>query len=380
MANNDKVVVNNPKQGFFSKMSSSFSGIIVGIIMIVGGIGMLWWNEQNNVKNIKNVKELREQVVDVSSSKVEDKNEGKLIATNGKLDFNQGQAKDDLTNLSVTSPALCRNVEYYQWVEDSETKNDKTTYTYSKEWSSEIIDSDKFEKQDGHINLKESDYKYFGERFETEETLKVGEYVLSNDFKSMLDSDKNVSIPEEGITIPEGYKVYNNKYITNSEDPSSPQVGDVRISYTQADYTDVSVLGKQSDGTITQYTTKNNTNYMKIVKGTTNGTGMINGIESANKMMKWFFRVLGSFLIIVGVGAILGPLTTLIGYIPFLGNIVNSMIGVVSFLVGLSIALLVIAIAWFAARPIISIILIAVIVGLIIALVYFKKTKGQKTN
>ena len=46
------------------------------------------------------------------------------------------------------------------------------------------------------------------------------------------------------------------------------------------------------------------------------------------------------------------------------------------------IALLVIAISWFAARPVISIILIAVIAGLIAALVYFKKTKAvpEKTN
>ena len=379
MANNDTVVVKNQKQGFFSKMSSSFSGIVVGIIMIIGGIALLWWNEQNNVKNIKNVKELREQIVDVSSSKVDDKYEGKLIATNGKLDFNQAQVKDDLTNITVTSPVLNREVEYYQWVEDSETKDDQTTYTYSKEWGTELIDSSGFQDKDTHKNPKESDYKYFGERFTTEETLKVGEYVLSNDFKSLLDSDKNVDIPEEGITLPEGYKVYN-RYITNSEDTSNPKIGDVRISYTQADYTDVSVLGKQSNGTITQYTTKNNTNYMKIVKGTTNGTGMINGIESANNTFKWISRIAGTLLIIIGVGAILGPITTLIGYIPFLGNIVNSMIGVVSFLVGLSIALLVIAIAWFAARPIISIILIAVIVGLIIALVYFKKTKAQKTN
>lgn len=378
MANNDTVVVKNEKQGFLSNITNSFSGIILGILLLIAGIGLLWWNEHNNVKNIKNVKELRDQVVDVSSSKVEDKYEGKLIATNGKLDFNEGTITDDLINLTVTAPALCREVEYYQWVEEKETKDDKTTYTYSKEWSSELINSADFNTEEGHENPTESEVKYFAERFVTEETLKVGEYALSDSFKSVLDSDKSVSIPDT-VTLPEGFVIYN-KYITNSEDTSNPKIGDVRIYYNQADYKDVSVLGKQEDGTVVEYTTKNNTNIMKLVKGTTNGAGMINGIESANKTMKWIYRILGTLLIIMGVNSILGPLTTLIGYIPFLGKIVNSMIGVVSFLIGLSIALIIIAISWFAARPIVSIVLVVVVVGLVIALIYFKKTKALPTT
>ena len=378
MANNDKVVVTNEKQGFLSKMTSSFSGIIVGILLLFGGIAMLWTNEHNNVKNIKNVKELRDQVKDVSSSKIDDKYDGKLIATNGKLTYNESVITDDAFKVSATTPVLVRTVEVYQWVEDSETKDDKTTYTYSKEWSEKIIDSSEFNKSEGHENPVE--VKYESERFETEETLKVGEYSLISSFKQLLPANKNVGI-DEGIELPEGYKVYN-KYITNSEDTSNPQVGDIRISYTKNDWKEASVLGKQIDDTIGEYTTKKNTNIKKIVEGITNGEGIIGGIESANKAAKWLWRVLGTLLIVIAVGSILGPITTLIGYIPFLGKIVNSMIGVVSFLIGLSIALLVIAISWFAARPIISIILIAVIACLIAGLIYYKKTKAvpEKTN
>ncbi len=378
MANNDKVVVTNEKQGFLSKMTSSFSGIIVGILLLIGGIGMLWWNEQNNVKNIKNVKELRDQVVDVTSSKVDDKYEGKLIATNGKLDYNESVLTDDTFHVSAKTPVLVRTVEVYQWVEDSETKDDKTTYTYSKEWSEKLIDSSDFNTPSGHENPVE--VKYESEKYITEETLKVGAYNLISDFKNLLPANKSVGV-DEVTELPEGYKI-NNKYITNSEDVASPKVGDIRISYTKNDYKEVSVLGKQTGDTIGEYTTKKNTNIKKLVEGTTNGEGIIGGIENANKVSKWMFRIIGTFLIVIAVGSILGPITTLIGYIPFLGKIVNSMIGVVSFLLGLSIALVIIAIAWFAARPIVSIILIAVIIALIAALVYYKKTKAvpEKTN
>lgn len=375
----DVVAVKNQKPGFFANLSSSFGGIIVGILMIIGGISLLWWNEHNNVKNIKNVKEMRDQVIDVSSTSIDTANEGKLIATSGKLDYNESVLTDDAFKVSATTPVLVRTVEVYQWVEESETKDDTTTYTYKKEWSEKLIDSSEFNTPTGHENPV--DVKYESERFETEETLKVGAFSLISNFKSMLNADKNVGL-EESTELPEGYKVYN-KYILNCEDPSSPVVGDIRVSYTKADYKDVSVLGKQIGDEIGDYTTKNNTNIKKIVKGTTNGTGMINDIESANKFSKWMFRILGTLLIVIGVGAVLGPITTILGYIPFVGTVVNSVIGVISFLIGLGIALIVIAISWFAARPIIaicSLIGVAVIIFLLVTLVKKGKKEAPKAE
>ena len=371
----------NEKQGFFSKMSSSFSGIIIGFLLLIGGIFMLWTNEQKNVKNIKNVKELRDQVVDVSSTSVEDKYEGKLIATSGILEYNDAEIKDENFNVSVKTPTLKRIVEVYQWNEISAEEEGKDP-TYEKIWSEKIIDSSEFTKKDGHSNPIEESIPYESKEYYTEETLTVGKYILSSGFKKLLPANKNVGI-EDGIELPEGYKLYNNKYITNSEDPENPIVGNIRISFKKNNYKEVSVLGKQSGDTITEYTTKKNTNILRLAEGETNGTGLINNIESANNMTKWLSRICGTILIIIAVGSILGPITTLIGYIPFLGKIVNSMIGVVSFLIGLSISLVIIAIAWFAARPIVSIVLIVIIAGLIAGLIYYKKNKTiseEKTN
>ena len=361
MASNN--TAKNEKQGFFSKMSSSFSGIIIGFLLLIGGIFMLWTNEQKNVKNIKNVKELRDQVVDVSSTSVEDKYEGKLIATSGTLEYNDAEIKDENFNVSVKTPTLKRIVEVYQWNEISAEEEGKDP-TYEKIWSEKIIDSSEFTKKDGHTNPIEESIPYESKEYYTEETLTVGKYSLSSGFKKLLPANKNVGI-EDGIELPEGYKLYNNKYITNSEDPENPVVGNIRISFKKNNYKEVSVLGKQSGDTITEYTTKKNTNIIRLAEGETNGTGLINNIESANNMTKWLSRIFGTILIIIAVGSILGPITTLIGYIPFLGKIVNSMIGVVSFLIGLSISLVIIAIAWFAARPIVSIVLIVIIAGLI---------------
>ena len=86
-------------------------------------------------------------------------------------------------------------------------------------------------------------------------------------------------------------------------------------------------------------------------------------------------RVVGILLVIFGISAIVSPITNLLGKIPLLGSIANGAIGLVSFALGLAISLIVIAVAWFRYRPILSIILIVAVVGLIIFAKTFSKKK-----
>ncbi len=377
MADNDKVVVNKEKQSFLSKIANSFAGIPLGIFLVILGIFLLGNNEKNNVRNIKDVKELRNNVVDLSSPKVDSKNEGKLVALSGKLEYGENPIVDTLFNISAKTPKLERVVEMYEWVEDSTENDKKVTYTYSKEWSQKIIDSSNFNTTNGHENPTSMPYE--GISLVVEDSLKVGEFVLIDSFKDQISATEDYKDFTNAI-LAEGYTI-NNNYITNSIDPANPQIGDVRISYKVAQYDNVSILGKQIDNTVGAYDTKTNTSYAKLYKGIMNANQMINSIEKGAKASKWFMRIVGTLIIIMGVSMILGPITTLIGFIPFLGNIVNSMIGVVSFLIGLVISLIVIAIAWFAARPIVAIISLASAAALAIGLIfYFKKNKDANTS
>ena len=78
---------------------------------------------------------------------------------------------------------------------------------------------------------------------------------------------------------------------------------------------------------------------------------------------------------------LLSPLTTLIGYVPFLGKIFNGALGVVSASVGFAISLIVIGIAWIVYRPVIGVIMIVVSVGLIVlAKMYLSKKDDGKTS
>ena len=76
---------------------------------------------------------------------------------------------------------------------------------------------------------------------------------------------------------------------------------------------------------------------------------------------------------IFGILSILSFISYLASFIPFLGKIVVNGVFIVSLLVGTSLSLFVIAISWFVVRPVLSIILILIIVGLIVLLYKYNK-------
>ena len=74
----------------------------------------------------------------------------------------------------------------------------------------------------------------------------------------------------------------------------------------------------------------------------------------------------GAVIIFIGVNLIIGPVTTLLGYIPLLGKVVNGAIGLVAFVVSLAIFMVTMAVSWIIVRPILGIALLVVAVALVI--------------
>lgn len=368
---NDNVV---EKKTFGGKMKNSFLSIPLGMLFILLGILLLISNEKSAVRNNKIVAELRKEIVNISSDSVDNKNNNRLIATKGKLVYFPESLSDSKFNVSVNTPILKRVVEVYQWEENSEDDDDKTTYTYEKKWSEEIIDSSKFKNSSDHMNPS---YKTFESEKYVTESLKVGNFSLDNVYKNQL-SANNDYYDLSNVTLPEGY-VIEGKYITNCVDMSNPVIGNIRISYKYGDYSDVSILGRQENNNIVSYTSKQGTSVYKMVSGNKTGTEMIDSIEKTNKILKWVKRLIGISLISMGISAILSILTTLLSYIPFLGGIANTGISLVAFLLGLAISLVIIAISWFAFRPVLSIILIAAAVLSVITIRTINK-KQNKTS
>jgi len=91
---------------------------------------------------------------------------------------------------------------------------------------------------------------------------------------------------------------------------------------------------------------------------------MFEGAQAANRAVLWGIRVGGLVVLVIGFGLILNPLRVLADVIPPIGSVVGMGLGLVSTLLGVLLGALVIAIAWFAFRPLLSVIVLVVAGGI----------------
>lgn len=362
----------NGNGGPLGKVKSLFSGILIGILLVIGGCILLWWNEGNNVRNIKTVGEARKVMIEVSSDKVDPANEGKLVATSGKVTIGDEYLIDDEFNVKVENTAkMNRVVEMFQYRESIETINEETVTNYEKVWLDFVNDSDNFEDS---TKVNPKDMPYENNEF-LASNVKVGAFRLSDDQVSVLSTEKRTDIAIDAL-IPEGYVLVDN-YITNSADLNNPQIGDIRIYFTYNNDTELSILAMQKGDSFANYISGQDKSINIVQSGILSGEELILTLESLNNTLKWIFRVVGVLLCIVGCIAFLSPITKILSYVPLLGRIANGAINFVAGLVGFAISLVVIAVAWIRFRPLLGIALLAGVVGI---LFLAKKLAKSKNN
>ena len=353
------------------RVGNAFKGILGGFVFILIGIVLLWWNEGNNVRNIKTTAEMDKIVVDVPSDKVDSANEGKLVASHGKV-INEEEMFDETFNVKVQTPIMKRVVEVYQWDEDSDTDEDgHTTYSYKKVWDTDIIDSGNFHDKN-KVNPKTKPYE---DQVYTSKDVSVGAFSLTDEQISTLSTKADYT----NFDLETANKLNltaSSKYLTTSKNLDSPSIGDVRISFAYNDSSELSVLAVQSGNSFVDFVSSVGKNVNRVMDGSHSGHDMINVIKKENNFIKWLLRFLGTILIIGGIGAILKPISAITSYVPLLGSLVGAAVGLVSMLLGLALSFVVIAIAWVRWRPVLG---ISLLVGAAV-LIVFLIMRGKKSK
>lgn len=341
-------------------------GVIVGLVLLVVGVGALWWNEGRAVNTERSLKEGAGLVVTVPSTAVTPSNEGKLVHTTGTLVI-----ADELTDpdfgISAAGVHLNRRAEMYQWVEksESETRNKLgggtetvTTYTYSKEWRSEAVDSSGFQEA-GHDNPPMA----------VESTQidapsgALGAYTVGENVLSQLNDGAAVPIrpdQQDAIRQAVGRDVTVSNNQINFGNPASPQIGDVRVSYTAVPAGPISVIGAQAGDSFAPYQTKAHDALLMVARGSQTAAAMFKTAQDNNRVMTWVIRVAGIVGLMIGFGLIMAPIGVLADVIPFLGSIARLGTGIIGFVLAILVGFVTIAIAWFAVRPILSVTLLVV--------------------
>ena len=413
--------------GYGTRVGNSFKAIGTGFILFCIGTALLWWNEGRTVKTEKMLEEVGGAYVEMENPNKKDASlDGELICGSA-LATTEDSLSDNQFGVGAKAIALHRRVEYYQWVEESkESSEDKlggkevttTTYTYSKKWVSQPIESSEF--KDPAYQNKNTVLTTVEESEQYAENVKFGAYQLNETLIHLISSregldlninedllnqlDKNAQtayerfygvkksakqtieqlaettvLSDSAKAVADSLKAVNDSIIKNAVNkkdfeyvhlagnvlyfgrvPGSPEVGDVRVTFEKVVPAKVTVMAVVDGDSFKAFKAKNGKRFQRLVMGKKSGDEIIDIEKETNNMLLWVFRIFGVMLVIGGLKGIFGFLETVLKVVPFIANIFGWGVGVVCTILGLVWSLIVIAIAWLFYRPILGITLLVI--------------------
>jgi hypothetical protein len=351
-------------------------GVLIGFGLFCCSFGLIWYNEGR-----PNMADVAADSVGISTASVSNSTDGQMVAATGVL-----QAAEPIGDPMGLRPgdyiSLNREVQMYAWVEKSKSNTETNTggsqtttteYTYEKDWVSSPANSDNFKEPRGHNNPSSMPYEQ-AEFLAT--AAQVGAYELDLGQLS-LPSAETVALNSANVVDDTRLVIAENYLFEGSGSLNSPQVGDVRIQYTAVPSgINTTVFGQQEGGRIVPYWHDGDNILYQAHEGS-RADGLA-AMESSYKAGLWGLRI-GSFVAMwMGLMLIVGPVTTFLDVLPFLGRLGRGMIGVIAFGVAF--------VFWFVATVLSA--LLQSIWGLILAIVivaglaYFflqrqKKSEGK---
>jgi len=383
-------ITRSVQQGFFSRMASSFIGIIVGICMVPGSVLLISWNEYRTVHRSRGLAEGEKVVAEVADAfEIMPTLNDRLVHVTGTATTEKTLSDPDF-GVSQKALRMERQVEMFQWVEQKESKTrDKlgggretiTTYSYDRRWHEGRVNSQSFEERSGHENPQ---LRYSGQSQVTDRAT-IGVFRLHSSLvESKMNAWKDVPLDQSALLEKmddagkQHYKIDGDHLYYSVAVPisSSPQIGDTRLKFRVVEPAQVSVLSKQQLEELGPFKTTNGEVIEHLAMGNASAAEMLNSLKFENSTIAWLVRVGGWILSCVGFSLIAAPLRSLAGIIPMLGSLVGSMTVFVSFMLGSIISLVAIALAWIAVRPVFAIVLL-LIAG---AAIYLLTRRGKSVN
>lgn len=363
-------------ESWFSRIGSALAGVLVGLALFVGSFLLLGWNEGRAIHRAKTLDVGASQVISISPAAPVAENDRKLVHLTGRAEA-PGPVSDGVFGITADALKLRRDVEMYQWKEESKSETKKklgggeettTTYTYSKGWSPSLIESAKFQHPSGHTNP--DDLPFASETF-TAKGIHVGKFQLPQSLTTRIRNfvSRPVTEAEAKATAKSREKQIQataDGRIYVGEDPQKPAVGDVRIAFQEAPGGPVSIVAMQAGNTFEPFVVQKLGTIELLESGTLSAEAMFQKEKESNVTLTWILRLAGFLLMIFGLMLVANVFSVLASVVPFFGDIVEAGTGVLAFAIALPLTLVTIALAWLAYRPLIGIPLLLAAAGAIV--------------
>jgi len=358
-------------------IGNSFKGIFVGILLLIGSIILLWWNEGRSVEQATALNEMNEKITTLPDTRYNVKHEEQAVLVQG-LVKPLSEVFDPEFGVRTDGLVLRKTAQMYQWKENTSSKSEDklgggtetvTTYTYVKEWSSMQIDSSSFKRPSGHQNPM---MNHKSQTYTTDAQL--GDFHLDRSMVSNIGASQSyhglAELPEQ-IGLAKNYK----SFLYIGEFPNTPKVGDVKITYSYAPSAIYTYAAKEQGKSLTPYVAGNGKSFVFVRSGKVAAQTIFKEELDANAALTWILRGVGLLLMFIAFSMMMGIIATFAKVIPMLGSLVGGVTSVIAGALTLVLGSVIIALAWFSSRPLMSLMIIAVGIGIAVLLGKFGKKK-----
>ncbi len=323
-------------------VTKSSTPLIAGIILVLMGAGILYWNMQRTERTAGVLAQAKALCVALpSNAKVDKAFHNKLVYTTGSL-IAGGQSLDTHFGFGLEGIGFSKKVEYYQYVEKSTKKKEKdasgkeiskTVYEYKKEWKDKPVSSVSFsdKKRENTLLIENVEEEVvFGKK------TRLGAYVVAEevlmplapqkaDAESQAPTALNVSeadmqkmhtyILTQGHKDAEGIREFyedgqegslvhvQGNVLYLGQEVDDPDVGDIRITYTIIPTQEVSLVAKADSARFVPYTSESGELFSLIRRGNISMETMFENAQSQNETSNIFFMIIAA-LFILGGGAL----------------------------------------------------------------------------
>lgn len=371
-------VVEKTSTSWFSRIGGALVGAVFGLILVIVAVIALFWNEGRSIATYKSLKEGLSIVVSVDPAQIDPALDGRLVHIESDV-VPAADVVDQDTGVSASGViGLVRNVEMYQWVETQSSTTEKklgggeetvTSYSYAQAWSDTANDSASFKQPQGHKNPN-----FWLPATETYvDSAQLGAFTLlaaqlapiahradlAISAEAAMQAAANLGYPGEGRAV--GQAIY------FGDDDKAPQIGDTKITFQKIVLPEASIVGQQDGDGLVDYPTQNGKTLFLVAAGRVAAQKMFADSQASNVILTWVIRAAGVLGLFIGFAAILQIFGVIGDVIPFVGSLIAFGTGLMSLMLALVLGTVVIAIGWFAVRPLLSIGLIAGVAAVVFA-------------
>lgn len=375
--NGDDSYTVTSETSWLGRIGNSIVGALFGVLFLIGGPWLLWWNEGNQLREMNALNQAQSAYVESVPDKLDPANEGRLIHVVGTLTSPEHPRDSEFGVEAENQLRLLRHVKMYQWHETSETSTDNhvgggqtktTTYRYDKIWSENEINSSSFHNGNGHHNPS---MPVKTARFDLE-TATLGAYQINQEMISKF-SDFQTHVPSNSKAPRDFVQTPNGFYRGN--DPSDPRIGDLEITYSSVPLQTVSVLAAQRQNLLVHFVGDQGVKVGMIKSGNHLADEMIQQEKRNTSNFAWILRGVGLVINFIALMLLMGPFTALAAFIPLFEDLAEFASAIVAIPVSIALSATVIAIAWFSYRPIIGACMIGVVVLCVFGLTRLRRKR-----